>query len=440
MIFELIIIIIMLAFNAVFAAYEMGIASISHSRIRILAEAGRKGSAQALFMKERMEGTLSAIQIGITVVGMIAAATGGAGIEENLTPLLQVYLKVPENIAEVIALLIFVAPLSVMTITFAELTPKVFAIKNNEKVVLSLSPVMKLLYHAIYPVVIILASTAKFLTSSNRNVNKPDARSDKIESLRELKAAVSMAKGSRLIGKHGERIVLSAAQLSLHSAREIMIPLSEVFMLWSGSTIADAFVKAHLDMHTRFPVHDIEDEPHSVSGYVNFKDILSAPRMGVLTPTLNTIKRPIRQVDGSMALSQLLEIMIKEKIHIVVVVDKTDVLGILTIEDILEELVGEMEDEYDIIPNSIKPYGSAWIAGGNVTMGLLISVIGLPGGNENGLIQEQTLSEWCSQRSRNFPNGGDVIESGGLRVIPRKFRRGKMVEAIVSAINGGVRA
>ena len=434
MMFELIIIAIMLAFNAVFAAYEMGIASISSARIRSLAESGRKGAVEALYMKERMEGTLSTIQIGITVVGMIAAATGGAGIEENLSPFLQVQFGVSEKISEVLALLIFVAPLSFVTITFAELTPKVFAIKNNEKVVLFLSPAMKLLLIALYPVVIVLETTAKILTSSKTGINQPDESNNKVESLRELKAAVSIAKGSRLIGKHGEQIVLSAAQLSLRSAREIMIPLSEVFMLWSGSSIADAFVKAHLDMHTRFPVFDIENDPHSVSGYINFKDILTAPKMGAQAPTLNTIKRPIEKIESGTALSQLLEVMVQEKTHIVVVTDTENVLGIITMEDILEELVGEIEDEYDVIPSSIKPYGSAWIAGGNVSMESLFSAIGLSKSDGNNSVQTQTLSEWCAQRSGGFPKGGDVIESGGLRVMPRKFRRGKMVEAIVSVI------
>lgn len=435
MVFELIIVVIMLAFNAVFAAYEMGIASISSARIRILAESGRKGSVQAMFMKERMEGTLSTIQIGITVVGMIAAATGGAGIEENLSPLLQVQFGFSEKISEVLALLIFVAPLSFITITFAELTPKVFAIKNNEKVVLFLSPAMRLLFIAMYPVVIVLERTAKRLTSSKTGMNHPDESDNKIESLRELKAAVSIAKGSRLIGKHGEKIVLSAAQLSLRSAWEIMIPLPEVFMLWSGSSIADAFVKAHLDMHTRFPVFDTENDPQSVSGYINFKDILTAPKMISQTPTLNAIKRPIKRIDSGTDLSQLLEVMVQEKNHIVVVVDKENVLGIITMEDVLEELVGDIEDEYDVVPNSIRPYGSAWIAGGDVPMGSLVSAIGLSKSVEANPVQTQTLSEWCVQKLDGIPKGGDVIESGGLRVMPRKFRRGKMVEAIVSAVN-----
>ena len=434
MLFELIVIAIMLAFNAVFAAYEMGIASISSARLRVLAEGGRKGSIQALFMKERMEGTLSTIQIGITVVGMVAAATGGAGIEENLAPYFQSQLGISENIAEVLALVVFVAPLSFVTITFAELTPKVFAIKNNEKVVLFLSPAMKLLFKALYPVVIVLETTAKALTSSKISIKQPDERDNKIESLRELKAAVSIAKGSRLIGKHGEKIVLSAAQLSLRSAREIMIPLSEVFMLWSGSSVADAFVKAHLDMHTRFPVFDIENNPHSVSGYINFKDIITLSKTGAQAPTLNAIKRPIKRIEGGTALSQLLEIMVQEKIHIVVVFDKESVLGIITMEDILEELVGEIEDEYDVIPSSIKPYGSAWIVGGNVPMELLASAVGLSKSIGINSGQTQTLSEWCVQRSGGFPKGGDVIESGGLRVMPRKFRRGKMVEAIVGIL------
>src|SRR5580698_4837102 len=131
---ELLIILVMITFNAVFAAYEMALASISRTKLTYLVETKKKGATEALFMKDRMEASLAAVQLGVTLVGSIAAAIGGAGATEALNPYFEKNLGLSKVMAESLSLAALVIPLSSFTIIFAELIPKIYAIKNSERV------------------------------------------------------------------------------------------------------------------------------------------------------------------------------------------------------------------------------------------------------------------------------------------------------------------
>jgi putative hemolysin len=254
--------------------------------------------------------------------------------------------------------------------------------------------------------------------------------------LHELKAAVSLARTSKLMGEREEKIVLSAAHLSTHLVRDIMMPAQDISMIYIGSSLPDALIKAHLDMHTRFPVCMKENDPQSIDGYVNFKDIVAALRVNPSDPTIKGISRPIKKVIEDTPLSSLLEVMIRERNHIVIVTsDEGAILGMVTLEDIIEELVGEIEDEFDRLPTHIHPYGSScWIVGGGVLMSAVASAAGLDWSNKFSHDKVPTVAEWCVQKAGCPLKGGEVIESDNLRVVPRKFRRKKVLEAMITAL------
>jgi putative hemolysin len=132
---ETIAILAMLAVNAVFAAYEMALASVSRASLEVLLQAKRRGARCAVYMKDRMEGSLAVIQLGITLAGAIAAATGGAAADEWLSPWLIDTFALSSGAAEFVALVLLVVPLSAVTIIFAELIPKMVGINNKEGVV-----------------------------------------------------------------------------------------------------------------------------------------------------------------------------------------------------------------------------------------------------------------------------------------------------------------
>jgi putative hemolysin len=432
--YELGVIILMLVFNAVFAAYEMGLASISRARISILVNEHKKGAADAAFMKDRMEASLAVIQLGITLFAAIAAAAGGVGAQASLAPYLAQSWHITMTLANVIAVTVVIIPLTLATIVFAELVPKMFALNNKEWIVLRLSPIMKVLAKIIDPFVSVIEIVVKKIVAAIARM-QPETRDAQTPWLHELHAAVSLARTSKLMGAREEKIVLAAAHLSTHLVRDIMIPAQDISMVYAGSTLSHALLKAHLDMHTRFPVCMVENDPQSIERYLNFKDIVSALRVNPSDPTIKGISRPITKVQEDLPLSKLLEMMIQEKTHIVVVMSRDNiVLGMITLEDIIEELVGEIEDEFDRLPTHIHPCPTGWIMGGGVLMTTVASTAGLDW-SAKFAGHVPTLAEWCDQTLGKPLEGGETVEADNLRVIPRKFRRKKLQEAIVSVVS-----
>ena len=432
---ELIVIFLMLIFNAVFAAYEMALASISRVRLGVLVNQKRIGAADALFMKDRMEASLAVVQVGITLVGAIAAAIGGVGIHEMFAPYLATRFGFSEPLAEVIALVFFIIPLSCFTIIFGELIPKTYALNNKIWVCLTLSPAMKVLSKLIYPLIAVLETIVKgVIHLVYKNTQKVRKGEDQV-GLHELITLISLARTSRLIGAREERIVVSAAQLSLRQIREIMLPIDDVSMISATSTLSDALIKAHLDMHTRFPVSTSESDHSTIEGYINFKDIIAALKLNPADPSIKGIIRPLKTFGEDLPISQVLEKMIQEKHHIALVGSKDNrTVGMVTLEDIIEELIGEIEDEYDRLPTYIHPYSGGWIVGGAVTMGMISQTAGVGWFS----VEESNLklADWFAHKFESRPlKGGEIIESNGMQFTVRKLRRRKVSEAVISVIN-----
>jgi len=431
---ELLIILIMITLNAVFSAYEMALASISRTKLTYLVKTKKKGSTEALFMKDRMEASLAAVQLGVTFVGSIAAAIGGAGVTEVLNPYFQKNLGLSKVMAESLSLATLVIPLSSFTIIFAELIPKTYAIKNSEWVILKLSKTMLYFTYIAYPVI---ASLENIVKAANKFIGKKlpnnNPVSDTQSSLHELTAALSVARTSRLIDAQQEKIVMSAAQLSLRPIKEIMIPVAEICMIPQNSTLADALIRAHLDMHTRFPVCENINDPQTIQGYINFKDIMAAIKINTEDPTIKGTIRPIKKFADTAPISKVLERMIQEKLHIGLVENaQKQIIGMITQEDIIEELVGEIEDEFDRLPNHIHPYGNQWLVGGAVTMSALAKTLGLDWTPSSDDESDLKLADWCERKFAKPFNGGEIISGNGFQITVRKLRRKKISEAFVA--------
>jgi putative hemolysin len=429
--YELGVILLMLVLNAVFTAYEMGLATISRARIAVLVNERKKGAEAAAFMKDRMEASLAVIQLGVTLFTTIAAATGGVGAQDAFAPYLAIHWHISMMLAKVVAATLVIIPLTIVTIIFVELVPKMFAINNKEWIVLRLSPYMRYLAKIIDPLVSVIEFVVKKMLAVISRM-QPETRDAQLPWIHELRAAVSLARTSKLMGEREEKIVLAAAHLSSHSARDIMIPVKDISAIYVGTPLPHALVQAHLDMHTRFPICMVENDPQTIERYLNFKDIVSALRINPSDPTIKGISRPITRVKEDMPLPKLLEMMIQEKTHIVIVVSADNaVLGMITLEDIIEELVGEIEDEFDRLPTHIHPCPSGWIMGGGVPVTTAVSNLGLDW-SEKFPGKVPTLAEWCVQTFGAALKGAEDFDYDGLRITPRKFRRKKLQEAIVS--------
>jgi len=313
-------------------------------------------------MKDGIEKSLAVVQLGITLVGLIAGATGGASATDDIAPYLR-SLGLGVSAANVLAICIVVAPLTALTIIVGELMPKLFALRNKEWVCLTLSPLMKFFALSAWPVVWFLEFAASGLMNLSEKIWRPaphaDAKAEAAE-LQELRAIVSMARTSRLIGAREENIILGAARLARRPLYEITLPAEHIRMLTLTDSLADGLIAAHLDMHTRFPVSERKDDPQSIVGYVTFKDIVTALKLSPQEPSIRAIMRQIPSLNAKVPISVALEFLLKERTHIGLVRDETDkVLGMITLEDIVEELVGDIQDEHDLLPVHVIRSGKA---------------------------------------------------------------------------------
>ncbi len=458
--FELAIMVAMIGINSVFAAYEIALASVSLARLRRLADDHRRGAKVALYMKQNIEASLAVVQLGITLVGAIAAAVGGSGAEENVSPALRGRLDVSEGTAEVLAIALVVVPLTGVTIVVGELIPKMFALRNAERVCLTLSPFMRWFSFSVWPTVWLFETVVKGIMSwGERRLGSGDAGKSKTVELQELRTITAMARASRLIGHREERIILGAMELQSRLIRTIMLPAEHVTTLDANASLADNLITAHLDMHTRFPVVARKDDPQTIIGYVNFKDIIATMRLAPREPTFRSIIRPILSLKDDERIAACLEQMMREHTHIALVRDVSGrVVGMVTLEDILEELVGEIEDEYDRLPAHIVESGSVWVRGHGVSVDLLKTVVecgsvwvtgggvsvdrlkattGIDLSVDPPAAGARTLNDWVSGHLGREVRGGDVVERGAVRVVVRKVRRKKVQEAQVSRFEQG---
>lgn len=430
---SILIMLVMLACNALLAAYEMALAAVSRTKLSILVQEQRRGADSALYMKDHIEGSLAVVQIGVTLAGAIAAAVGGAGADRWFAPLLQHTFHLHQHLAHALAVILVVLPLSFVTIVFSELTPKTFALQNKEWVLLKLSPTMRRLYDVLFPLVRIMEHIVSRITRKTRRKNA-DPNTVQKEAMADLRAAVALAANSRLFGKAEEKIVLSSAMFCVRRIQEIQVPLEQVYMLYADDTIADTFIKAHLDMHTRFPVYEQPDNPQSIIGYLNFKDIFNATKTAAqgTAPTTRSILRPILRLDEDTIISSALEQLMKAKQHICLVTDDEQITGILTLEDIFEELVGEIEDEYDFFPAYIRPFGDALVVSATARMQEVFARLQLP--LPADLPPAQTAQQWAQQHLGHPMATRESAAADGLHMTARKFRRHKLMEVLVTKL------
>lgn len=424
----IIVIALMLAVNAVFACYEMALAGVSRGRLEMLLQSKRHGARSAVYMKDRLEGSLAVIQLGITMAGAIAAATGGAGVDEWLSPWLRSTFELSRGAAEALALAVFVIPLSAVTIVFAELVPKMIGINNKEAVALALSPAMRGVSWLFFPVVHVFEAAVKKLMRMGRNRLKGEAAVGNPEFL-ELRAAVALARATSTIGPMEEKILISAAQLSTRHLVDAMVPARDIAMIPADMNLSEALIEAHIHMRTRYPVCTEAGNPQTISGYVTFKDIIAALKVDPSGSGLHGIIRPIRRMDTRTTLAQALSDMMQDRIHIALVNNETGVQGMITTDDIVEELIGDIRDEYDHLPAYLHPIGEGWLAGGGVLVKDLAAKI--PGTAFSDEISRRTLAEWVDHVHGSPVRSGDTIRSGGVSLVVRKVRRNRVSEAVV---------
>ncbi len=255
-----------------------------------------------------------------------------------------------------------------------------------------------------------------------RKTDRPPA------TIEEITALAGLARLSNQIGPQQERIIVSAARMSGLRLRDVMLPTEQIAFLSTSQTLTEALTTAHIDAHTRYPVCE-DGDPNRVVGYVNFKELVYYMRMNPGDPSLRGIIRPIHFASPDDSAADLLRTFVNEHIHVAVVRDVAGVtLGLITMEDLVEELVGELEDEFDHLPRMFHALsGGTWMIGGGLPMADVARRLELPLDEQAG-----TVSAWLLRRLDRPPRVGDEYEEAGAKFTVRRVRRGRVFEAMVT--------
>jgi putative hemolysin len=329
---EILVILLCLLLNALLAGAEMAFVTIGKARLRQLAKSGNVDAKRILALREKPERTLSIIQVGITVVGIIAAAVGGAGTEEVISPFLIERLGVSEGVAEVIGILVIVIPLTYLNVVVGELVPKTLALRDPQRAVLSAAKWLVLFDRMLAPVVTLLEwSTRKILGTVFRR-RAPMAPST-VPDMVELDHLTQETK----------QYVLNLVNIEKKHVKDVMLPWHQVQFVDTSQSVEEVEALVLSSGHTRLPVLS----GGKVTGIMNTKEFLALRKTGATSWT--TVVRPLVQVLEADSIMGALRLMQERRSHMSVVFAhaKDQRTGIVTMEDILEEVVGDIFDEDD---------------------------------------------------------------------------------------------
>lgn len=414
---EVAIIVVLILLNGFFSGAEIAVVSLRRTRLHELVEAGVAAAKPVARLREQPERFLATVQIGITVVGAAAAAYGGASLAGRLEPLLR---RVPAfaTHADDVALGIVIVAVSVLSIVLGELVPKSLALRSAEKYALAVGWVLLALSWLARPFVWGLSAASNLvLKPFGDQTTFTEAR----HSAEELQQLVEEATVAGTVNSKAGEIASRALELPHLDAADVMVPRGQVVALQRHAPFEEVRRILLERTHSRMPVLD---GPHRVAGYVAVKDLLVLAWEQRLV-VLEDVLRPAYFVSPQTKAVDVLEQMQARHNPFAVVIDERGaLLGIITLEDLLEEMVGDILSEHaPPSPRLIttEPDGSAVVAGATpVRDANRLLGLELPESDEFN-----TLAGLCLFLAGRIPTRGERFDTAGvsLEVLDASARR-----------------
>lgn len=337
---------VLIGLTGFFVATEFAIVKVRSSKIDQLVAEGKKGAASAKKVITHLDEYLSACQLGITVTAMGLGVLGEPTVERLLSP---VFMKfdLNESITHLLSFGIAFIVMTYLHVVVGELAPKTFSIQKAEAVTLLFSALIIWFYKIMYPFIWILNGSARILVGMFGL--KPASEHELAHSEEELRLLLAESYKSGAINQSELKYANNIFEFDERLAKEIMIPRTEMITISEHDTIGAFLEMAALEQYTRYPV-TTDGDKDQIIGMVNIKEILSDVAFDntLRDQLISHYVKPVIQVIESYSINKLLRKMQKERIHIAILLDEYGgTAGLVTVEDILEEIVGEIHDEFD---------------------------------------------------------------------------------------------
>jgi putative hemolysin len=341
--FELLVIALLVLVNGVFAASELALITIRRNRLQQLVDEGRRGAERVRRLKENPGRFLAVIQVGITFIGFLASAFAAVtlvgGLQETLAALPGL-----GTVAAPLALIIVTGILTLVTIIFGELVPKAIGLAHAERVAFTISPLIEILGRLFAPLIVALTWT----TTRIARLFGADVPAEDRISADELRLVIEQGGEQGILEAEEEQMIHAVIELGERRVHEVMVPRIAIVGLPTTATFEQAIDTIIEGGHSRVPVY--EDSLDEVVGILYAKDLLPFLKGASGTrPSLRTLLRTPVFIPESMTIDDLLHELQRRKVHISIVLDEYGgTAGLVTIEDLIEEIVGEIQDEYDV--------------------------------------------------------------------------------------------
>lgn len=340
--FKLLLVVFLVLLNGFFVAAEFALVKVRQTRLAQLVSEGNSSAKYAQKVTQQLDAYLSACQLGITLASLGLGWVGEETIAHFVHPVLT-WLQMPEYLVTPISVTIAFLFITFLHITFGELMPKSLAIQKAETTSLWTAAPLMFFYKVSYPAIWMLNGTANFFL--RRIGIQPATEHETAHTEEEIRLLVNESHKSGHIDQTELALMDNVFEFSERLAREIMIPRIDMICLYDDNTYEENLEIMRESRHSRLPV--AHEEKDRIIGFVHTTDFyLSALTKG--EANLRDFLRPVVTVPESMEISHVLRLLQKRRSQLAIVIDEYGgTAGLITMEDILEEIVGDIQDEFD---------------------------------------------------------------------------------------------
>ena len=338
---DILIILLLILINGFFVGAEIAFVSVRRTRLDELAEAGDRRAKRAQKLMRDPGRFLAVIQVAITFLGALASAVAAVSIVTVVAEPLRGIALIADQ-ADTIALLLVTFIVSVVSIVLGELIPKGFALANPDRIALAVSGPISLFAKIVSPLVAVLVLLTKIIS---KPFGIDPTRTPEL-SAAEIRLIVEQGSQQGVLEAEEEQMISAVMSLSDSKLHEVMVPRIDIVAIDQEASFDDAVTLVLTEGHSRTPLYK-ESVDHIV-GILYAKDLLRIIAAGGPRPRLRDIMRPALFVPESQAVDDLLNELQRRRVHMAIVLDEYGgTAGLVTIEDLLEEIVGEIQDEFD---------------------------------------------------------------------------------------------